>query len=416
MLNKLRQFLKTRNLLSPGDSVTCALSGGADSVAMTYAFLLLQEELDISLSAAHFNHHLRGGESDRDEAFVREFCKKYDIPLTVGSGNVISGNRGLENAAREARYAFFDTLPGPVSTAHTADDNAETLLMHLIRGSSLRGLGGIAPRRGKYIRPMLTVTRQEVLAFLEEQNLPHVEDSSNETDEFLRNRLRHGVMPLLRQENPQIGETLSRTALSLRAEEDFLTSLLACPLTVPEILTLDPVQQKRAAAALLRENHVPDICEAHVEAVLAAARSEKPSARIDLPGGKELVRCYDILTVTTPESIPEPMPLPCPGNISWGDYEISAEFGRVEHATPHFLSVCPQGEMIVRSRRTGDTITLSGGTKPLKKLLIDRKIPASLRDRIPVLSDDLGVLAVAGIGGSLPRMGGGVVLRFEKKK
>ena len=202
MLNKLRQFLKTRNLLSPGDSVTCALSGGADSVAMTYAFLLLQEELDISLSAAHFNHHLRGGESDRDEAFVREFCKKYDIPLTVGSGNVISGNRGLENAAREARYAFFDTLPGPVSTAHTADDNAETLLMHLIRGSSLRGLGGIAPRRGKYIRPMLTVTRQEVLAFLKEQNLPHVEDSSNETDEFLRNRLRHGVMPLLRQENP----------------------------------------------------------------------------------------------------------------------------------------------------------------------------------------------------------------------
>lgn len=416
MLNKLRQFLKAQNLIAPGGSVTCALSGGADSVAMTYGLLLLREELDISLSAAHFNHHLRGAESDRDEDFVREFCKKYEIPLTVGSGNVIPVDRGLESAAREARYAFFDTLPGPVSTAHTADDNAETLLMHLIRGSSLRGLGGIAPRRGKYIRPMLTVTRQEVLAFLEEQDLPHVEDSSNETDDFLRNRLRHGVMPLLRQENPQIGETLSRTALSLRAEENHLTSLLPCPLTVPAILALDPVQQKRAAAVLLRENHVPDICEAHVEAVLAAARSEKPSARINLPGGKELVRRYDILTVTTPESIPEPVPLPCPGKISWGDYEISAEFGTVDHSSVSCFSVCPQGPITVRSRQSGDVITLSGGTKPLKKLLIDRKIPASLRDRIPVLSDDLGVLAVAGIGGSLPRMGGGVVLRFEKKK
>lgn len=416
MLNKLRQFLKTQNLINPGDSVTCALSGGADSVAMTYALLLLREELDISLSATHFNHHLRGGESDRDEAFVREFCKKYEIPLTVGSGNVLPGDRGLESAAREARYAFFDTLPGPVATAHTADDNAETLLMHLIRGSSLRGLGGITPRRGKYIRPMLTVTWQEVLAFLEEQNLPHVEDSSNETDDFLRNRLRHSVFPLLALENPNIGETLSRTALSLRAEEDFLTSLLPCPLTVPELLALEPVQQKRAAAEILRKNHVPDICEAHVESVLAAARSEKPSARVNLPGGKELVRCYDVLTVTTPESVSEPVPLPCPGKITWGDYEISAESGKVEHPTVSCFSVCPQGQITVRSRQSGDAMTLSGGTKPLKKLLIDRKIPASLRDRIPVLSDDRGVLAVAGIGGSLPRMGGGVVLRFEKKK
>ena len=155
---------------------------------------------------------------------------------------------------------------------------------------------------------------------------------------------------------------------------------------------------------------------AGIEAALAAARSEKPSARINLPGVKELVRRYDILTVTTPEFIPEPVPLPCPGKISWGDYEISAEFGTVDHLTVSCFSVCPQGPITVRSRQSGDVITLSGGTKPLKKLLIDRKIPASLRDRIPVLSDDLGVLAVAGIGGSLPRMGGGVVLRFEKKK
>ena len=138
MLNKVRDYIREQDMAAPGDAVIVALSGGADSVAMTYGLLLLREELDISLSAAHFNHHLRGAESDRDEDFVREFCKKYEIPLTVGSGNVIPVDRGLESAAREARYAFFDTLPGLVATAHTADDNAETLLMHLIRGSSLR--------------------------------------------------------------------------------------------------------------------------------------------------------------------------------------------------------------------------------------------------------------------------------------
>ena len=177
MLNKFGMQL--RQLTEPGDTVVCAVSGGADSMALLWGVYLLKDPLGIRLEAAHFNHRLRGTESDRDEAFVREFCDRFDIPLHVGGGTVTAGKKGLEAAARDARYAFLRTLPGRIATAHTADDNAETVLMHLVRGTGLKGLGGIAPVNGKLIRPMLTVTRQQVLAFLEEYHIPHIEDSSN---------------------------------------------------------------------------------------------------------------------------------------------------------------------------------------------------------------------------------------------
>ena len=147
MRNKLLKFIREQGLISPGDRVVCAVSGGADSVAMLFALYLLKEKLDIRLEAAHFNHHLRGEESQRDEKFVRDFCSRYDIPLHLGGAQVQPGKKGLEAAARDARYAFLQSLDGNIATAHTADDNAETVLLHLIRGTGLKGLGGIAPKR-----------------------------------------------------------------------------------------------------------------------------------------------------------------------------------------------------------------------------------------------------------------------------
>lgn len=180
MQNRLLKFAREQNLIAPGDTVICAVSGGADSVAMLFALYLLREKLGITLEAAHFNHNLRGEESLRDETFVRELCARYEIPLHVASGEIHPGKKGLEAAARDARYAFLESLPGKIATAHTADDNAETILMHLVRGTGLKGLGGIAPQRGKLIRPMLGITRREVEDFLAEWHLPHVEDSTNE--------------------------------------------------------------------------------------------------------------------------------------------------------------------------------------------------------------------------------------------
>lgn len=155
MIETIRRFCREQALLSPGQRVICALSGGADSVALLWAMYLLRESWHLELSAAHFNHGLRGAESDRDEEFVRSLCRQYDIPLQVGRGSVQPGKKGVEDAARRARYAFLESLDpqAVIATAHTADDNAETVLMHLLRGSGLRGLGGIAPRRGRIIRP-----------------------------------------------------------------------------------------------------------------------------------------------------------------------------------------------------------------------------------------------------------------------
>ena len=178
MLSKLLTFVRRQNMIASGDKIVCALSGGADSVALTFALYLLKDKLGITLEAAHFNHCLRGDESDRDERFVREFCGQYGIPLHVGSGQVTAGEKGLEAAARDARYAFLRSLNGKIATAHTADDNAETVLMHLIRGTGLKGLGGITPIRGNLIRPMLTVTREDVERFLGTYFVSHIEDLS----------------------------------------------------------------------------------------------------------------------------------------------------------------------------------------------------------------------------------------------
>lgn len=416
MLNKLSAFLREYEMVQPGDLVVCAVSGGADSIALLFAFYLLREKLGISLAAAHYNHNLRGAESQEDEAFVRDFCRRYGIPLTVGSGVVTPGEKGLEAAAREARYAFFAALSGKIATAHTADDNAETLLLHLLRGTGLKGLGGIAPVRGNLIRPMLTVTRREVLAFLEEYHLRWVEDSSNAGDAFLRNRLRHQVFPLLRAENPRLAETLSTTALRLREDEALLSSMTAPrrELDVPTLRAMPAPLQARAAAGFLAENGLRDVQQAQIAQVLELARSEKPSARADLPGGRLLLREYDRIVVSEPQSLPECVPLPCPGRVEWQDVAIICTPGKAERNTCDCFSVAPVGPMVIRSRLPGDEMTLSGGTKSLKKLFIDRKIPALRRPGVPVVADGRGVLGVYGLGANLSRAGESVTIQFQR--
>ena len=406
MLNTLRGTLRAYNMVQRGDCVTCAVSGGADSMALLWAMYLLKDSLGIDLRAAHFNHGLRGEESDRDEGFVRDFCDRFDIPLTVGRGEVRSGKKGLE-----ARYAFFQTLSGKIATAHTADDNAETVLMHLVRGTGLKGLGGIAPVRGQLIRPMLDVTRETVLAFLEEYHIGYVTDSSNETDAFLRNRLRHHVMPLLRQENPSLAENISAMSQRLREDEaalvvdmDFSRGLDV------HVLTAMPVAlQNRTVAAFLKHWGVKEPEAQHIALVKALASSDKPSARADLPGNVTVCRRYDRMVCTAYEPALEPVAVELNGQTAFGDAVVrcvTAEDG---------VRVQPVGQVFVRSRMAGDFMRLSGGGKSLKKLFIDRKIPADQRNLIPVVADQQGVLAVVGIGYNLDRVvtdGPGVKIEF----
>ena len=418
MLNKLLEFIRRYGLISPGDRVICAVSGGADSVALLFAMYLLRERLDITLEAAHFNHRLRGEESDADEAFVKELCGRYDIPLHLGSGRILPGKKGLEAAAREARYAFLRSLPGKIATAHTADDNAETVLLHLVRGTGLKGLGGISPMNGNVIRPMLTVTRREVEAFLSEYALPHREDSTNATDLFLRNRIRRNVMPLLLQENPSLAENLSDMALGLREDEDYLSQMAGETLPgVTELREMHPALRARALERFLKENGVSEPEKRHIALLEQLVFSDKPSARADLPGGITVARRYDTLVV-----LGEAQPLS--ERVLEGSLELPELGLRVVCAeadtivnTPDTFTVVPEGRIVVRSRLPGDRIRLSGGTKSLKKLFIDRKIPASERLRIPIIADEAGVLGVWGIGADqnrIPKALPAVTIRFEK--
>ena len=419
MLNKLLKFIREQNMIQPGDRIICAVSGGADSVALLFALYLLKDKLDICLEAAHFNHQLRGEESRRDEMFVRQLCDRYEILLHVGSEQVRAGKKGLEAAARDARYAFLRSLPGKIATAHTADDNAETVLMHLIRGTGLKGLGGITPVHGTVIRPMLSCTRQDVEAFLSEWCLSHIEDSSNASDDYLRNRVRHHVVPLLRQENPRLAQNLSQMALRLREDEDFLSrqSDFSTLPTVESLKTMHAAQRSRVLERFLKESGVGEPEDVHIALAESLVFSDKPSARASFPGGITIVRCYDRLEVLESDSALEEVVLSCPGETLLPGMRILCTAAVEVRNTADTFTVIPNGTVILRPRQAGDTIRLSGGSKSLKKLFIDRKIPAAQRDQIPVLCDDAGILGVYSIGVNLDRAASAlpaVTIRFQK--
>ena len=401
MRNKLLAFLRQQDMIRSGDKVICAVSGGADSMALLWAMYLLKDKLGIRLEAAHFNHNLRGEESERDEAFVRDFCETHGICCHVGRGEVVSGEKGLEAAAREARYDFLYHLQGKIATAHTADDNAETMIMHLVRGTGLKGMGGITPKTDRLIRPMLTVTRQEVLAFLEEENIPYVTDSSNDTDDFLRNRIRHHVMPLLRQENPSLAQNLSATALGLRQDEAALDALAEPTTEVAALLRMHPALQSRALTKLLLAWGVPEPESGHVDLLRKLLMSDNPSASGNFPGNVRIARQYGrLVKLEEPENLPEVI-------LNNSGTTHIPQWGVAVTCTPapgDGWQVHTEGKLVLRSRKVGDTIVLPGGRKSLKKLLIDRKVPATKRSRIPVIADDLGVVGVAGIGPSRDRL------------
>lgn len=377
--------------LSTGLPVVCALSGGADSVALCHCLCSLQKDLGITVSACHFNHRLRGTESAADEAFCRELCTQLGIALFVGSGDVADRmaqtGESLEEAARSLRYAFFSQQNGLVATAHTADDNAETVLLNLTRGTALKGLCGIPEQRDSLIRPLLSVTREEVLAYLQQHDLPHREDSTNQEDGCLRNRLRHHVLPLLKQENPGLLCSLGRTTQALRQDEAFLQQQ-ADALDAHSVAALrnapEPLR-RRAIRRLLCD--VPKLSAAHICAVEHLIFSDDPSGRISLPGDLVACREYDhlVLRADTAPATFQPVTLPCPGSVTVE--ELGLTFRCMQHGSP----------ILIRPRRPGDTVSLPGGSKTVKKLFIDQKIPAKDRECTPILEQSGKIIAVWGI-------------------
>ena len=437
MMDKLRALAAEYDMLPAGGAVLCAVSGGADSMCLLHLLRTLAPERGFTLRAAHFNHGLRGEEAGRDEAFVREICERWNIPLTVGRGETrpFAHREGLsiEEAARVLRYAFLEQAAGTegcdrVATAHTADDNAETVLLHLVRGSGLQGLTGIPPRRGRIVRPLLSVTRAQVEEYCAAHEIPFVEDSTNADPAYTRNFLRLQVMPLLRQMNPRAAETLSAVAGRLRSDNEYLNAQAAqiadLARETPEGLVMDaqtlagqplPVASRAARLLLERSGGGTSCAAAHISALLALCRSEKPSGQIDLPG-LTARRVYGDLVLAPAgeeDALPSPVPVQVGERTAYGD-------------TGWFIScrrtVCPEknfknpdtfclscdkieGVLLLRPRRTGDAVQLPGRpAKTLKKWMIDEKIPRRQRALLPVLADDAGVLAAASLGPDASRL------------
>lgn len=396
----------------------CAVSGGADSMYLLCRMLELGRERGFSVACAHYNHWLRGAESDRDEQFVRAFCAERAVPCYVGSGDVASvRGMGTEEAARTLRYAFLQACAAEngfrwVVTAHTADDNAETMLLNLARGCGLRGLGGIPPVRENLLRPMLDTTRGEIDQWLLAQGIPHVEDSSNAEDDFARNRVRHAAVPALEGVNGAFVRHAAQAAALLREDEAYLTDLAAAFLVqyapetgVPTRALLDLARPVRARVfrALAGEH----LSQLHVEALHALCAGTEHAA-LDLPGvrvTREQGRLWFGETAEAPR-------VSCtlqPGEtvylperrltVTVSVPEVAAEIHNTL-TTFYFKSTSIRGKLSLTSRKPGDRIRLAGRncTKLLSDLFTERKLTQIERDTALVVRDEAGPIAVTGFG------------------
>jgi tRNA(Ile)-lysidine synthase len=242
VIEQVRKYVLHHGLLSAGDRVAIAVSGGADSVALLRTLLELRTELGIVISVAHFHHGIRGAEADADQQFVAELALSYELPFHLGLGDAPAHARehglSLETAARDLRHQWFAKLlaegkADKIATAHTLNDQAETVLMRVLRGAGARGLAGISPlhTEKRLVRPLLEISRQEIKAYLRDLKQPWREDSSNQDLAHTRNRVRHELMPLLEQQfNPGIRQTLADLAELAQAEAEYWGSEVAAVL------------------------------------------------------------------------------------------------------------------------------------------------------------------------------------------
>jgi len=443
LIEKILEFADEYDMLPDLGIVLVSVSGGADSICLLEAMRHISYERGFDIAVAHYNHKLRGEESDRDETFVMEICEEHGIEFYSGRGDVAGFAKkrslGIEEAARDMRYEFlFDTAKkinaARIATAHNMNDNAETMLLNLARGAGTNGMSGIPPIRDMVIRPMLRVTRNEVLEFISGRGLLYVEDSSNSLDVFARNKVRKKLIPLMEELNPRFIEAASSAAHLFRADEEFIADIanlfiqdccIGLTADAADLAVLPFSVSSRVIRSIYSSgtqgvtnsvSQFPSLSHNHVKDVLSLCAGDNPSAGISLPG-MIVYREYDRVIFDA-----EPKPddyefapiFPTVGNsfiilgiglkvicnaVICGDNISVAEFN-TSFTTFLFKSIDICGKITVRPRREGDSIRLNknSGTKSLKKLFIEKRIPVRKRAHVPVICDDEGVLGIYGLG------------------
>lgn len=431
-LGKIRKTVDSFGMIAPGDVVVAGVSGGSDSMALLFALCDLREfypGTDVIVS--HVNHGLRGAESDEDAEFVREAARRLGFPFECVQVDTESFRKkhglSLEDAARELRYGFFNDIltkhsAQRIATAHTLNDQAETVIMRLIRGSSSQGLAGIRPSSGNIIRPLINVTKHEAIEYLRSKGEPWREDSTNSSDEFLRNRVRNELIPLLESYNPAVEQVLSRVAAVCAAEADFISAeaekrfrkiarvVAAGVLGDTEKLLHEPpairfsVMRKSILAV---KGDLNSVSAKHLFSIDEVLRSGEPSSEVNLPGRVVFHAGHGVFFFVREEKFRE---FPPTEIKSHGTHQVSQDLEVTVELTDdvslwgtadvgYFSPEKIDFPVTLRSFSEGDRFVPLGmrGAKKLKDFFIDEKIPRFLRKKVPVFETRDGIIWVGGL-------------------
>jgi len=418
-------------MLRPGDKVVVGLSGGADSVSLLHALHGLKG-YNLTLIAAHLNHGIRGKEAGRDAEFSRDVAESLGVEFELGEADAPALRKqsriSLEDAARVLRYEFFEEVrkkhkANKIATAHTLDDQAETVLMRLIRGSGTRGLSGIPPVSGKYIaRPLIETDRAAIESYLKSRSIEWIEDSTNRERDYLRNRIRLDLLPALSEYNPKIRETLARTADILRLEEDFISR--EAEKGFRKVfnreggeLTGDLNKYKRLHGALRiavlmralseKRDGLKNISSIHLTAADGFLTSMAASGESVFPGGSVIVKGHGSFLVTTKDKLAKGFSymIPSPGRWTFDELEVEIEETQakaLEEKREDVVYLDPGAVKFpveVRSFKPGDRFVPLGmkSRKKVKDFFIDRKVPAFMRMRVPIFLSAGEIIWIGGM-------------------
>ena len=431
MVNTVLQTIKSYDMLKKGDTVVVALSGGADSVSLLHCLYSIKEQYDLTLHACHVNHGIRGEEADRDEEFCKILCEKYNIPLHIRRVDVpqLAKERKIsdELCGRQVRDRFylelFCSLHAKIATAHTMSDNAETLLFNLTRGTALRGSSGIPVTRGDYlIRPLIYCTREDVERYCAENALEYVTDSTNLTDDYTRNKIRHQVVPVLKELNPRFEKAAMRFCESQyllteymdmragtlinKAQVDTQTN---SALRADELLSAHPAEllyalDKYVKPLSLETRHLALLCD-----IL------QNGGAVGLGCGWTAVCKQGLLRVVRKEKPCRMYPIPLTGS-----FDFLYHYARVEVRIDNSKSEIK--DLVFRNRQPGARFTFAKRnlTKPLRKALNEKKIPDEERDSLLLLCQGSTVLWCEGLGysqqGEALASSAGLTIEFKYRR
>lgn len=415
MLNEIKNTIKKYRLIEDGDGIVIGLSGGADSVCLTHVLWRLKDELGIRLYTAHMNHCLRGDAADRDESFAVEFSDKLGIECITERKNVKAyakeNSISEEMAGRELRYAFFECVRkkfslNKIATAHNKNDNAETILMNFVRGSTITGLCGIPYKRGNIIRPIAEISREEIEAYCHENGLEYVTDATNNELIYTRNKIRLELIPKIQNElNSGFINTVTRNAALISEENDYLEQKAdeIANLAKNNFISIKNLDchiaiKRRVILKMMKYAGIKNISSDYVEAVIRLVNANKSGSSVNLPGSNIAKIQYNNLFIgcETKKTLPFEYNIPIGTDVYIAELDITV---RAEFAEGSGVIKADKNSVItIRNRRDGDFFYPDGmeGKKKLKDYFIDNKIPRDMRDSIGLLTVNNEIACILG--------------------